>query len=102
MSQFILMIEGVNSKQMEGILRLEKESDGHLKFVPVEAIPGNEATRVAVEREIAAGEGARTEIYKGVRVEWDDFGVASARQLLDLFSLSTQNLDWDSPSAHLA
>ncbi len=85
MAQFVLLIDGAGSEQLEQILRLESESDGHLRYIPVESGIGGLTTRAAVEEEMRASTSARSEVYRDVRIEWDDFGVAKAIQVLELF-----------------
>ncbi len=86
MAQFMLLIDGATSDQMEHILRIESESDGHLSYVPVESGMEGVTTRIAIEEELHAPNAARSEVYRGICIKRDDFGVASAIQVLELFS----------------
>lgn len=85
MAQFTLLINGATSKQMEQILRIESASDGHLRYVPIESGVEGVTTRAAIEKELYAAEAVRSEVYGDIRIEWDDFGVANAIQVLELF-----------------
>ena len=85
MAQFVLVINGATSEQLESILRIEAESDGHLTYVPVQSTAEGVTTRAAIEAEMHASETGRSEVYSGIRIEWDDFGVAKAIQVLELF-----------------
>lgn len=88
MAHFVMVIEGVSAVQMKGILKVEAESEGHLKFIPLETRPGEITTRAAIQSEMYKASEEAPAMYKSVRLEWDDFGVASANQLLSLFSLA--------------